>query len=48
MKTKTKDLSTQAMRVYNALQELNWSQPQITVHHAIAATGLGRSSGPSA
>ena len=43
MKRNTKDLSTQAVQVYNSLLDLSWSQPQITIDHAIAATGLGRS-----
>ena len=43
MKRNTKDLSTQAVLVYNNLIELSWSQPQITIDHAIAATGIGRS-----
>ena len=43
MKRNTKDLSTQVVQVYNSLIELSWSQPQITIDHAIAATGLGRS-----
>ena len=43
MKRNTKDLSTQAVQVYNSLLDLSWSQPRITIDHAIAATGLGRS-----
>ena len=43
MKHNTKDLSTQVVQVYNSLIELSWRQPQITINHAIAATGLGRS-----
>tara|TARA_R110000868_G_scaffold81375_1_gene230322 strand:- start:121 stop:429 length:309 start_codon:yes stop_codon:yes gene_type:complete len=43
MKRNTKDLNTQAVLVYNSLIELSWSQPQITIDHAIAATGLRRS-----
>ena len=43
MKRNTKDLSTQVVLVYNTLLELSWSQPQITIDHAIAATGLRRS-----
>tara|TARA_R110000737_G_scaffold11485_1_gene27429 strand:- start:50 stop:358 length:309 start_codon:yes stop_codon:yes gene_type:complete len=43
MKRNTKDLSPQVIQVYNSLIELSWSQPQITIDHAIAATGLGRS-----
>ena len=42
MKRNTKDLSTQVVQVYNSLIELSWSQPQITIDHAIAATGLRR------
>ena len=42
MKRNTKDLSTQVVLVYNSLIELSWSQPQITIDHAIAATGLRR------
>lgn len=43
MKRNTKDLSTQVVQVYNSLIDLNWSQPRITIDHAISATGLGRS-----
>ena len=43
MKRNTKDLSPQMVLVYNSLIELSWSQPQITIDHAIAATGIGRS-----
>ena len=43
MKHNTKDLSPQVIQVYNSLIELSWSQPQITIDHAIAATGIGRS-----
>jgi len=43
MKRNTKDLSTQVVQVYNTLIELNWHTSQITIDHAIAATGLGRS-----
>ena len=42
MKRNTKDLSTQVVLVYNSLIELSWSQPQITIDHAISATGLRR------
>ena len=42
MKHNTKDLSPQVIQVYNSLIELSWSQPQITIDHAIAATGLRR------
>ena len=43
MKHNTKDLSTQVVQVYNSLIELSWGQPQITIDHAAAATGLKRS-----
>ena len=43
MKRNTKDLSTQVVQVYNSLIDLNWHTSQITIDHAIAATGLGRS-----
>ena len=43
MKRNTKDLSTQVVQLYNSLIELSWSHPQITIDHAIAATGLRRS-----
>ena len=43
MKRNTRDLSPQVVLVYNTLLELSWSQPQITIDHAIAATGLRRS-----
>ena len=43
MKTKTKDLSTQATSVYNVMLDLSWSEPFITFDHIQSATGLGRS-----
>ena len=43
MKTKTKDLSTQATDVYNVMLDLNWSEPYITMQYLKAATGLSRS-----
>ena len=43
MKRNTKDLSPQVIQVYNTLIDLSWEQPRITIDHAIAATGLGRS-----
>jgi hypothetical protein len=43
MKRNTKDLSPQVIQVYNSLIDLNWHTSQITIDHAIAATGLGRS-----
>ena len=43
MKRNTKDLSTQVVQVYNSLIDTAWDQSQITIDHAIAATGLGRS-----
>jgi len=43
MKRNTKDLSTQAVQVYNSLIDTAWDQSQITIDHAIATTGLGRS-----
>ena len=43
MKRNTKDLSTQVVQVYNSLIDLNWHTSQITIDHAIATTGLGRS-----
>ena len=43
MKRNTKDLSPQVVLVYNSLIDLNWHTSQITIDHAIAATGLGRS-----
>ena len=43
MKRSTKDLSPQVIQVYNSLIDTAWDQSQITIDHAIAATGLGRS-----
>ena len=43
MKRNTKDLSPQVIQAYNDLIDLNWHTSQITIDHAIAATGLGRS-----
>tara|TARA_R110000823_G_scaffold228607_1_gene355835 strand:+ start:969 stop:1277 length:309 start_codon:yes stop_codon:yes gene_type:complete len=43
MKRNTKDLSPQVIQVYNTLLDLAWHKSQITIDHAIAATGLGRS-----
>ena len=43
MKRNTKDLSTQVVQVYNSLLDIAWDNPQITIDHAIAATGLRRS-----
>ena len=43
MKRNTKDLSPQVVQVYNSLIDLAWDNTQITIDHAIAATGLGRS-----
>tara|TARA_R110001606_G_scaffold149069_3_gene289006 strand:+ start:334 stop:645 length:312 start_codon:yes stop_codon:yes gene_type:complete len=42
MKRNTKDLSTQVVQVYNSLIDLNWHTSQITIDHAISATGLRR------
>ena len=42
MKTKTKDLSTQATEVYNVMLDLNWSEPYITMQYLKAATGLSK------
>ena len=42
MKRNTKDLSTQVVQVYNSLIDLNWDNAQITIDHAISATGLRR------
>ena len=39
MKRNTKDLSTQVIQVYNSLIDTAWDQSQITIDHAIAATG---------
>ena len=43
MKRNIKDLSPQVIQVYNSLIDTAWDQSQITIDHAIAATGLGRS-----
>ena len=42
MKRNTKDLSLQVIQVYNSLIDLNWDNAQITIDHAISATGLRR------